>query len=51
MHQERFYLNTRKRFFTVGTVIQWNNLPKDVVKSLLLEVFKMQFVRMPGNVI
>jgi len=42
LHWERFYLVIRKKFFTVGTIIHWNNLPRDVVVSPLMEVFKMR---------
>lgn len=30
-HGERFSLGVRKNFFTVRTIIYWNNLPRDVV--------------------
>ena len=30
LHQERFHLNTRRKFFTVKTVNHWNNIPRDV---------------------
>ncbi|KAK4823879.1 hypothetical protein QYF61_007827 [Mycteria americana] len=35
----------KKEIFTVRTINHWNNLPRDVVESSSLEVFKMLFVR------
>lgn len=43
--QERFHLNTRKKFLTVRTIIHWNNFPGDVLESPVLEVCKMQWNR------
>ncbi|KAK4832350.1 hypothetical protein QYF61_021879 [Mycteria americana] len=45
LHQERFHLDRRKKFFTVRTINHWNNLLRDVVESPSLEVFKMQLDR------
>ncbi|KAK4831050.1 hypothetical protein QYF61_014982 [Mycteria americana] len=41
LHQKRFRLDIRKKFFTMRKVIHWNNLTRDMVKSPSLEVFKM----------
>jgi len=41
LYQERFHLDIRKTFFTVGTIHQWSNLPRDLVESPSLEVFEM----------
>lgn len=40
LHQERFYLDSTKMFFTERTIFLWNNLLRDVVESLLMEVFQ-----------
>lgn len=51
LYRERFYHDMRKEFFTAKSIIQWKNLPRDVVETPALEVFKVQLDRVLDNLI
>ncbi|KFV83275.1 hypothetical protein N308_01282, partial [Struthio camelus australis] len=49
--RRKFGLNMRKNFFTVRVVEHWKRLPREVVKSPFLEIFKTCLDTFLGNVV
>ncbi|KFV83809.1 hypothetical protein N308_01751, partial [Struthio camelus australis] len=47
----KVHLNLRKNFFTVRMTEHWNRLPREVVESPLLEIFKTRLDVILGNML
>ncbi|KFV83259.1 hypothetical protein N308_12957, partial [Struthio camelus australis] len=47
----RFCLNLRKNFFSVRVAEHWSRLPREVVESPSLEIFKTRLDVILGNVL
>jgi len=51
LKQRKFHLNMRKNFFTLRVTEHWNRLPKDIVHSPSLEIFKTCLDVVLGNLL
>jgi len=49
--EDRFRLGIRKKFFTMGVVIHWNRLSREVVDAPFLETFKVRLDAALSNLI
>ncbi|KFV84010.1 hypothetical protein N308_10830, partial [Struthio camelus australis] len=51
LNHRKFHLNLRKCFFTVRVPEHWSRLPREVVESPSLEIFKSRLDVILGNLL
>ncbi|KFV76713.1 hypothetical protein N308_04517, partial [Struthio camelus australis] len=51
LNHRQFRLNMRKNFFPVTVTEHWNRLPREVVESPSLEIFKTRLDVILGNML
>jgi len=51
LRHRKFYLNIRKNIFTMRRTKNWNIVPREVVESRSLEIFKTQLDTAPSNML